>query len=246
MASPRNKPRAAAPPVVVITGASQGIGAAIAEMFARETKARLVLVARNEKNLRAVAKRALKLGALTTDTIACDVTEPDAVALLASAVGAHHAVVDVLINNAGAFSPSKLLSDQPDEFDAIVAANLHSAYYVTRAFAPAMAKRKRGDIFFTASVASLRAFPQGGAYVAAKHGLLGLARAFREELRPRGVRVTTVMPGATMSPSWDGAGVADERLMDPADVARVFVDAWRLGPRSVVEEIVLRPPLGDL
>lgn len=244
---PTRKPKAAAPPLVLVTGASQGIGADIALAFATEARARLVLVARNERNLAAVAARAKKAGARGTECIACDVTDADAVELLAATVEARHGgPPDVLINNAGWFQPNALSSMDPAAFDAVLAANLHSAFYVTRAFAPAMAKRKRGDIFFTASVASLRAFPQGGAYVAAKHGLLGLARAWREELRAKGVRVLTVLPGATLSPSWEGAGVQPERLMASEDVAAVFVEAWRKSARTVIEEIVLRPQLGDV
>ena len=97
-----------------------------------------------------------------------------------------------------------------------------------------------------ASVAGVRAFPAGGAYVAAKHGVVGLARALREELKPRGVRVVTVLPGATVSPSWKGSGVPAARMMPAADVARAFFDAYRLGRRTVVEEIILRPQLGDV
>lgn len=236
-----------APPLVLITGASQGIGADIALAFAAQARARLILVARNERNLAAVAARAKKAGAKSADCIGCDVTDADAVDLLASTLLARHGQPpDVLINNAGWFQPDTLAQMDPAAFDAVVAANLHSAFYVTRALAPAMMKRKRGDIFFTASVASLRAFPQGGAYVAAKHGLLGLARAWREELRPRGIRVITVLPGATASPSWEGSGVKPERLMASEDVAAVFVDAWRKSRRTVIEEIVLRPLQGDV
>ncbi|MBS0660138.1 MAG: SDR family oxidoreductase [Verrucomicrobia bacterium] len=234
-------------PLVLITGASQGIGADIALAFAREAGARLVLVARNAANLAKVATRAKKAGAKSADCFACDVTDAEAVDLLGSTVLARYGQPpDVLINNAGWFQPDALTQMEPAAFDAVLAANLHSAFYVTRALAPAMAKRKRGDLFFTASVASLRAFPQGGAYVAAKHGLLGLARAWREELRPKGIRVITVLPGATISPSWEGASVKPERLMASEDVAEVFVDAWRKSDRTVIEEIVLRPPLGDL
>ena len=236
-----------APPLVLVTGASQGIGADIALAFAAEAKARLILVARNEVNLATVAMRARQAGAKSAEGIGCDVTKAREVDLLARTVLARYRQPpDVLINNAGWFQPRSLSQMEPAEFDAVVAANLHSAFYVTRAFAPAMTQRKRGDIFFTASVASLRAFPQGGAYVAAKHGMLGLARAWREELRPCGIRVMTVLPGATVSPSWEGAGVKPERMMASEDVAAVFVDAWRKSERTVMEEIVLRPPLGDV
>ena len=76
--------------------------------------------------------------------------------------------------------------------------------------------------------------------------MLGLARALREELKPSGVRVTTVLPGATVSPSWAGSGVPAARMMPATDVAHAFYDAYRLSRRTVVEEIILRPQLGDV
>ena len=207
---------------------------------------RLALVARNGANLRRSAQRCLRAGAAEAETFACDVSDGDAVEAMADAVRARFRRVDVLVNNAGYFTPAPLLSMSPEQFDGVVAANLRSVFLVTRAFAPAMVKRRRGDVFVMASVASTRAFPAGGAYVAAKHGLLGLARALREELKPSGVRVMTVLPGATVSPSWDGSGVPAARMMPAADVARAFFDAYRLGRRTVVEEIILRPQLGDV
>lgn len=238
------------PPVVLVTGASQGIGAAIAQMFAKELGdaggCRLALVARSAANLRRVAQRCAQAGAAEVETFACDVSDALAVEAMAQDVRARFRSLDVLVNNAGNFVPDPLLSMPVARFDETFGANLRSVFLVTRAFAPAMAERGRGDIFVMASVAGLRAFPAGGAYVAAKHGVLGLARALREELKSRGVRVTTVLPGATVSPSWTGSGVPAARMMPAADVARTFFDAYRLSRRTVVEEVILRPQLGDI
>ncbi len=237
-------------PIVLVTGASQGIGAAIAETFAHELASaggcRLALVARHAANLRRVAARCLRAGASEAEMFPCDVGDEVAVGEMADQVRAKFPRLDVLVNNAGQFVPTPLLSMSPEQFDAVLTANLRSVFLVTRAFAPAMAARGTGDIFIMASVAAVRAFPAGGAYVAAKHGVLGLARAWREELKPSGVRVTAVLPGATVSPSWAGSGVPAERMMPAADVARVFFDIYRLSRRTVVEEIILRPPLGDV
>ena len=243
-----------AKPVVLITGASQGIGAAIAKVFAREVHGvRLALVARNAKNLAAVARACTKPGrstgrtaGATAEVFACDVSDEAAVAAMAAAVTKRFGAVDVLINNAGVFAGAPFAETKVAEFDRIVAANLRSAFLVTRAFVPAMLKRGRGDVFFISSIAGLDAYPNGAAYCAAKFGVTGLAKVLRAETKGTGLRVCCVHPGATWSPSWSGSGVRPERIMPAADVARAFLDVYRLSRRTVVEEIVLRPAHGDV
>ena len=237
-------------PVILITGASQGIGAAIAKVFAKEVRGvRLALVARSEKNLRSVARVCAKLvdgGADAVEVFVCDVSEEAAVAAMAAAVRRRFGRVDVLINNAGVFTGASFAQTTVAKFDRIVAANLRSAFLVTQAFLPAMVKRKSGDVFFMSSIAGLAAYPNGAAYCAAKFGVTGLAKVLRAETKTAGVRVCCVYPGATWSPSWSGSGVAPERIMPAADVARAFLDVYRLSRNTVVEEIVLRPQLGDI
>ena len=233
-------------PVVLITGASQGIGAAIAKVFAAELPgARLALVARNAANLKESARACTKLGA-TTEIFACDVSQEAAVAALAGAVTKRFGAVDVLINNAGAFTMAPFVQTKVAEFDRMIATNLRSAFLVTQAFLPAMVKRRRGDVFFMSSIAGLDAYPQAAAYCAAKFGVTGLAKVLRAETKNTGIRVCCVHPGATWSPSWAKSGVKAARIMPAEDVARAFLDVYRLSRRTVVEEIILRPQLGDL
>lgn len=235
-----------AKPVVLITGASQGIGAAIARTFAREMRGvRLALVARSAANLRKVAAACGKLGA-RAECFPCDVTDEQAVAALAAGVKQRLGDADVLVNNAGLFRGGPLLQMTVAQFDEVIATNLRSMFLVSRAFVPAMVKRGRGDVFNMSSIAGFTAYPGGTAYSAAKFGVTGLTKVMRAELRATGVRVCCVYPGATWSPSWEGSGVAPERMMPAADVAQAFYDAYRLSRRTVVEEIVLRPQLGDI
>lgn len=237
-------------PVVLITGASQGIGAAIAKVFAKEVRGvRLALVARSERNLKTVAKACAKRasgGAKAVEIFVCDVSDDVSVAAMTAAVKKRFGAVDVLINNAGVFAGATFVETKVAEFDRIVAANLRSAFLVTQAFLPAMLKRKSGDVFFMSSIAGLEAYPNGAAYCAAKFGVTGLAQVLRAETKAAGVRVCCVHPGATWSPSWSGSGVAAERIMPAEDVARAFLDVYRLSRNTVVEEILLRPQLGDL
>jgi NAD(P)-dependent dehydrogenase (short-subunit alcohol dehydrogenase family) len=233
-------------PVVLITGASQGIGAAIAKVFAREIRGvRLALVARSQKNLQTVARGCTRLGAIA-EAFSCDVSDETSVAAMAAAVTKRFGAVDVLVNNAGKFAGAPFTEMSVADFDRMYAANLRSVFLVSRAFAPGMIKRGRGDIFNMSSIAGLGAYPGGAGYSAAKFGVTGLSKVMRGELKGKGVRVCCVHPGATWSPSWSGSGVKPERIMPAEDLARAFLDIYRLGRRTVVEEIVLRPQLGDL
>jgi NADP-dependent 3-hydroxy acid dehydrogenase YdfG len=233
-------------PVVLVTGSSQGIGEAIAKVFAREIRGvRLALVARNARNLARVARECAKLGA-TVEVFPCDVGDAASVAAMAKAVTKRFWTLDVLVNNAGHFASAPLLKMSVEQFDQQISANLRSVFLVSRAFLPAMVKRKRGDVFNMSSIAGLNAYPGGTGYSAAKFGLTGLSKVMRAEMREHGVRVCCVYPGATTSPSWNGSGVAESRMMPAADVAQAFFDAYRMSRRTVVEEIVLRPQLGDL
>lgn len=234
-------------PVILITGASQGIGAAIARVFAKELRGcRLALVARSEKNLAKVVTSCVKLGAGAAEAFPCDVASETSVAAMAKAVLKRFKTVDVVINNAGVFRSAPFLETTVQDFDAIVAANLRSVFLVSREFVPAMIAQGKGDVFNMSSIAGLGAYPNSTAYCAAKFGVTGLSKVMRAELRDKGIRVTAVHPGATWSPSWQSSGVSEDRIMPAEDVARAFFDIYSLGRRTVVEEIVLRPQLGDV
>ena len=234
-------------PIVLITGASQGIGEAIAKVFAREVKqVRLVLVARSSRNLERVARGCLKAGARAAHVFTCDVSSETAVEALGNAVTREVGSPDVLVNNAGLFRAAPFLETSTQLFDEVIGTNLRSTFLVTRAFLPAMVKRRSGDVFNMSSIAGLGAYPHSAAYCAAKFGVTGLSQVLRQETQQSGVRVICVHPGATWSPSWKSSGVEESRIMPAEDIARAFLDIYRLSRTTVVEEIVLRPQLGDL
>jgi NAD(P)-dependent dehydrogenase (short-subunit alcohol dehydrogenase family) len=232
-------------PLAVVTGASHGIGRAVAVAFAREPEARLALVSRDESLLEEARALCREEGA-EAELYLCDVTDEEAVKATAAAIRERWGTPDVLVNNAGLFEPGPIHDTSNAVFRSQIEVNLISAFIVTKAFLDEMITRGSGHIFFMCSVASIKAYPGGAAYCAAKHGLLGLARSLREETKKDGLRVTAVIPGATFTRSWEGAGLAEERFIPAEDVADALLNAYRLSSRSVVEEIILRPQLGDI
>jgi len=231
--------------IAVVTGASQGIGRAIAEAFAERDAAKVALVARTESKLEAVAASCRERGG-TPLVLPTDVTDDAAVRDMAAAVREEWGPPDVLVNNAGMFTYAPLDELTVDGFREQLTVNLTGAFAVTTAFLSAMRDRGSGHLFFMGSVASLMAYPGNAGYCAAKHGLRGLARTVREETKDEGLRVTTVLPGATDTPTWEGADIPAERLMPPADVAQSVVNAYHLSDRTVLEELLLRPQEGDV
>lgn len=231
--------------IAVVTGASQGIGRAIAEAFAARDDAQLALVARSDNKLMSVADACRERGgeALVLPT---DVTEDEAVADMAEAVRDKWGIPNVLVNNAGMFTYAPLDELTLDGFREQIDVNLTGAFAVTQAFLPAMREREHGHLFYMGSVASVQAYPGNAGYCAAKHGVRGLARVVREETKDEDLRVTTVIPGATYTPTWDGVDLPEERFMPPEDIAQSVVDAYHLSDRTVLEELVLRPQEGDV
>ncbi len=147
-------------PTIVITGASQGIGQAIAEAFSKEPEVRLALVARSKEKLDAVAAQCRTQGAEAA-VFPCDVTDDAAVQEVAQAILAQWGAPDVLVNNAGLFQPGTVVETPASVFRQQVAVNLTSAFVVTQAFLEPMIAQGQGHIFYMASVASIRAYEGG-------------------------------------------------------------------------------------
>lgn len=228
---------------IIITGASQGIGAATAKAFAKNNS--LFLLARDENNLRKVSEECEKLGAKSHYFI-CDVTKEKEINTVAEHILKKIAAPDILINNAGLWAASHFQSMSSELFRSQIDVNLTSSFLVTKAFLPTMLAKQSGDIFFVCSVASLSAYPNSVAYTAAKHGLLGLARSLRLEVMNKGLRVVSIMPGAVLTPAWNGVDIPEERFIPAEDIAKIMVDIHHLDRRTNVEEVIVRPSLGEI
>ena len=230
----------------VITGASKGIGRAIALMLASKG-VNLGLCARGEAGLIVLMKEIeSKFPDVDVYVSAVDVSVKEEVQRFASEITEHLGQVDILINNAGIYVGGEILNEADGVLENMMNTNLYSAYHLTRIIAPQMAERKKGHIFNMCSVASLIAYPNGGAYSITKFALMGFSKVLREELKSSGVKVTAILPGATWSESWAGVELPYDRLMEADDIARLVWAAIDTGPSAVVEEILVRPQLGDL
>ncbi len=226
--------------VAVVTGASRGIGAAIAQRLAT-LGANTVLVGRDLKKLEQVAKD-IRSGGRECITYAADVCKRDDIEELAQFVEKEYSRTDILVNNAGigCFGP-KLHEMEPEDWDAVLFTNLRGAYYCIRSFAPLMIRRKYGHIVNISSIASKNALPKGAAYAASKWGLNGLSYSVAEELRNDNIRVSVVCPGSTLTDLSPHLGKDASKMLKPADVAHIVGMLVTQAPESFTSEIVIRP-----
>ena len=231
---------------VVITGASKGIGQAIANQFAA-AGANLFLCARNEVTLyNSVAELQAKYPQSNINAQAGDMSKKDEVQKFAKWVLARTVQIDVLVNNAGQFLPGNIYNEDEGMLEQMMNTNLYSAYHLTRALMPVMMNTKKGHIFNICSIAGMAAYPNGGSYSITKFALMGFSKNLRAELKPHQIKVTTVFPGAVMTDSWGDFDNSSKRIMEADDIAKMIQAATTLSSQAVVEDIILRPQLGDL
>lgn len=231
---------------VVITGASRGLGKAIAHLFA-ENGHDLILTSRNEVALyNAVQEIMTVYPGITVKAKSFDLSVKETAQAFGEWVLGLQVPIDVLVNNAGLFDPGSVYNEPDGTLEHMMAVNLFSAYHVTRSVIDKMIAQKSGHIFNMCSIASLKAYPNGGAYSISKFALAGFSTNLREEMKPHGIKVTAVYPGAAFTDSWEGSGINPKRIMQADDIAKMIYTAAQLSPQACVEEIILRPQLGDL
>lgn len=235
---------------IIITGASKGIGKAIAELFAANGHD-LFLCSRGEVALyKTVEELMTRFPSITVKAKPFDLSKKEE----AIAFGnwcLSFGIPDIVVNNAGLFEPGSVHNEVDGVLESQVATNLYSAYHVTRTVLPKMMDRPltstgRGHIFNMCSIASLHAYANGGAYSISKFALYGFSKNLREEMKPHGIKVTSIHPGAVLSDSWGDYDNSSKRIMEAADIARMILAASQLSVQACVEDIVIRPQLGDL
>lgn len=231
---------------ILVTGGTKGIGRAIIEKFAAEGF-HIITCSRKESDL-----KKLKLDIQEKYTFsnvfyrAADLSDSLALQDFLRYVQSLKVKIDVLVNNTGVFLPGKIHEEPDSVLRHMIDTNLYTAYYVTKALVGDMIKRKSGHIFNMCSTASITPYTNGGSYCISKYALYGMTKVLREELKDHQVRVTAVMPGATLTASWEGVDLPASRFIKSEDVANAVFGAYQLSENAVVEELLIRPQLGDI
>jgi len=230
---------------VIITGASRGLGRAIAEIFAGNGYSLFLTSLQETRLYKAMEELVNKYPAITIKAKPYDLSKKEQ----AQAFGQwclKNSSPDILVNNAGNFTGANVYNEEDGALEEMIETNLYSAYHLTRVVVPAMIERKSGHIFNISSIAGLKAYPGGGSYSISKFALRGFSVNLRDELKSHNIKVTTVFPGAAYTDSWASTGIKKSRFMEADDIAKMIFAASQLSPQACVEDIILRPQLGDL
>jgi short-subunit dehydrogenase len=231
---------------IVVTGATKGIGRAVTEIFAANGFD-IAVCARDESDLKKLEGQLKnKFPNIDIISVAADMSNKTDVLKFAEAIKDKWETAEVLVNNAGLFLPGDVTTEADGTLEKLIETNLYSAYYMSREVLPLLQANDRGHIFNISSVAGTKAYPNGGSYSISKFAMTGLSKALREELKTQNVRVTTVIPGAVLTASWEGVDLPKERFIDVEDLAQLIYDCYKVSYRTVVEDLVVRPMLGDL
>lgn len=230
---------------IAITGGTKGIGRAIINLFA-DKGFDIITCSRSNADLEGLkAEIKVKDPNVHFEGVEADLSNIEGVNTFIDFASTHSTGLQVLVNNAGMFIPGQIHSEDEGVFEKTMNTNVASAYHITRGLIHSIMNNK-GHVFNMCSTASIMPYLNGGSYCISKYALLGMTKTLREEMKEHGVKVTAVLPGATMTASWAGTELSEERFMKAEDIAHAVWGAYALSERSVVEEIIIRPQLGDI
>lgn len=230
----------------IITGATKGMGRAITLALARQGYD-LFLCARSASELVALKN---ELGQIHPDvavvTSVTDCGDIDQVKMFADHITKYVDRVDVLVNNAGLFLPSTILNEDDKILEQQLHVNLLAPHYLCKFFGRRMRQARSGHIFNICSIASINPVVTAGSYSVTKFALLGLTKVLREELMEFGVKVTAILPGSTLTASWEGTTLPQDRFIHPEDIADAVISCLRATKGANIDEIIIRPTMGDI
>jgi 3-oxoacyl-[acyl-carrier protein] reductase len=225
--------------VALVTGASRGIGLAIARRLGK-MGAKLSICSKDPQKLE-VAKNDLRRDVKDVFAAPVDVTQADQISSFVANTEKNIGPVEILVNNAGIgyFGPAHEASDQT--WDSVLDTNLKSVFLVSKAIAPGMIQRRSGQIINIASLAGKNTFRNGGIYCASKWGLLGLTGCRAEDLRSYGIRVIAICPGSVATEFSHHEGKDAAKLLQPDDIAHAVDMLLMQAPQSFISEVLMRP-----
>jgi short-subunit dehydrogenase len=231
---------------VIITGATKGMGRAIAEKFAGEGY-NLMVCARSKEDLEGMKKEfSERFPNILVEITVADIGDVDQIKNFGRGILESGFIPEIIVNNAGYFIPGNIYNEEEGTLQKMMEVNLNSAYHLTRILLPAMIERKKGHIFNICSIASFKPMANVGSYGISKFALYGFTKHLREELKPFGIKVTAICPGATYTSSWEGSDIKPDRILEANDVAKMIFASSQLSTGAVAEDIIIRPQLGDL
>jgi 3-oxoacyl-[acyl-carrier protein] reductase len=225
--------------VALVTGASRGIGLAIARRLG-QMGARVSICARNTANLERAAA-GLRDAGVQVSALRTDLTRGPEIATLVSETQRTLGPVDILVNNAGIGVFGPFHEQTEADWNAVMDTNLKSVFLISRAVAPEMIRRKTGHIINISSLAGKSTFANGAIYCASKWGLLGLSGCLAEELRAHGIRVSAICPGSVATEFSPHAGKDPSKMLQPEDLAHAVEALVTQSPGSFISEVQMRP-----
>ncbi|MEY2799964.1 MAG: hypothetical protein RI934_952 [Bacteroidota bacterium] len=230
---------------IIITGSTKGIGNALAHQFAAEGHD-LITVARNQTELDLQAKQIYQQYGVSVNAIAADLSDELGIQFLISSILSFKKPIDALINNAGSYIAADIHSEPDNALQKMLSINLISAVNITKGLLPLFLEQRHGHIFNMCSVANITPIPAAISYTVSKYALYGFTKCLREDLMTKGIKVTAVIPGSTLTASWEGTTLPADRFIQPEDVASAIFNAFTLSSGACMDEIIIRPQLGTL
>jgi hypothetical protein len=230
----------------IITGATKGMGRAIAIAFAKEG-ANLAVCSRNENDLAPFKQELLGINPqIKIFTGVADGSIKEQLLQFAANAEKELGFINIVVSSLGMFEPVSILDESDAAFEKQLNTNLMPAYHLYRFFGKKMMDKREGHIFTICSVAALNPIASAGTYSVTKYALLGLTKVMRQEMMPHGVKVTAVIPGSTLTNSWEGTTISKEKFILPEDIASAVINTYQMSAGANVEEIIIRPTTGQI
>lgn len=243
---PRHRMSTLSPKTALVTGSTRGIGRAISRALALQGY-QLILIASNESRLSRLKEELQAMNTTSViETITCDFANDNDLAFLLNKLAYHPTTIDILINNAGIYRPISILDESSEDYTLQMKVNYHAPHVLCKFIGNKMRENKKGHILNITSTASRTPVENAGTYTVTKYALMGLTHVLRASLQPHGVKVTEIIPGSTLTSSWEGTEIPAERFVLPEDIAASVLLCLQLSEGANIDEIVVKPKFGNI